>query len=75
MCCLHLVPSSTTPISLINHAAAAERIWFQQFRGGLDAAACDGYAQDSSASRMSELAPVVVWGSRDTRTAGSVRAS
>jgi len=26
-----LVPSLTTPISLIKHAAAAERIWFQRF--------------------------------------------
>lgn len=26
-----LVPSPTTPIALIKHAAAAERIWFQRF--------------------------------------------
>jgi hypothetical protein len=31
-----LVASLTTPISLIKHAAAAERIWFQRFWAGLD---------------------------------------
>jgi uncharacterized damage-inducible protein DinB len=40
-----LVPSLTTPISLIKHAAAAERIWFQRFWAGLDAAECDGYSE------------------------------
>jgi uncharacterized damage-inducible protein DinB len=40
-----LVPSLTTPISLIKHAAAAERIWFQRFWAGLDASACDGYSE------------------------------
>lgn len=38
-----LVPSLTTPISLIKHAAAAERIWFQRFWAGLDESECDGY--------------------------------
>lgn len=40
-----LVPSLTTPISLVKHAAAAERIWFQRFWAGLSANDCDGYAQ------------------------------
>ncbi|MFE5478307.1 DinB family protein [Nocardia sp. NPDC056541] len=40
-----LVASLTTPISLIKHAAAAERIWFQRFWAGLDEAECDGYSQ------------------------------
>ncbi|MGA5462606.1 DinB family protein [Mycobacterium sp. NPDC050041] len=39
-----LVASLTTPISLIKHAAAAERIWFQRFWAELDAAECDGYS-------------------------------
>jgi uncharacterized damage-inducible protein DinB len=39
-----LVASLTSPISLIKHAAAAERIWFQRFWAGLDAAECDGYS-------------------------------
>ncbi len=39
-----LVPSLTTPISLLKHAAAAERIWFQRFWGGLDESECDGYS-------------------------------
>ena len=39
-----LVTSLTTPISLIKHAAAAERIWFQRFWAGLDASECDGYS-------------------------------
>ena len=38
------VASLTTPISLIKHAAAAERIWFQRFWAGLDEADCDGYS-------------------------------
>jgi uncharacterized damage-inducible protein DinB len=40
-----LVTSLTTPISLLKHAAAAERIWFQRFWGGLDEADCDGYSK------------------------------
>ncbi|MGS2809521.1 DinB family protein [Nocardia sp. MW-W600-9] len=40
-----LVASLTTPISLIKHAAAAERIWFQRFWAGLDEADCDGYSR------------------------------
>jgi uncharacterized damage-inducible protein DinB len=39
-----LVASLTTPISLIKHAAAAERIWFQRFWAGLDDSECDGYS-------------------------------
>jgi len=39
-----LVPSLTTPISLIKHAAGAERIWFQRFWAGLDESDCDGYS-------------------------------
>lgn len=39
-----LVASLTTPISLIKHAAAAERIWFQRFWAELDASQCDGYS-------------------------------
>lgn len=40
-----LVTSLTTPISLIKHAAAAERIWFQRFWAGLDESDCDGYSR------------------------------
>ncbi|MDZ7886750.1 MAG: DinB family protein [Mycobacterium sp.] len=40
-----LVDSLTTPISLIKHAAAAERIWFQRFWANLDASECDGYSE------------------------------
>jgi hypothetical protein len=40
-----LVPSLTTPISLIKHCAAAERIWFQRTLAGMDAKDCDGYAE------------------------------
>jgi uncharacterized damage-inducible protein DinB len=39
-----LVASLTTPISLIKHAAAAERIWFQRFWAGLGESECDGYS-------------------------------
>lgn len=30
----HLVPSSTTPIGLVKHAAAVERNWFQHYLAG-----------------------------------------
>lgn len=40
-----LVPSLTTPISLVKHAAAAERIWFQRFWAGLEGSGCDGYSE------------------------------
>ena len=39
-----LVTSLTTPISLIKHAAAAERIWFQRFWAELEEFECDGYS-------------------------------
>ncbi|GAB2747307.1 DinB family protein [Amycolatopsis magusensis] len=39
-----LVASLTTPISLIKHAAGAERIWFQRFWAGLEESECDGYS-------------------------------
>jgi hypothetical protein len=39
-----LVPSLTTPISLIKHCAAAERIWFQRTLAGMSIDACDGHA-------------------------------
>ena len=40
-----LVASLTTPISLIKHAAAAERIWFQRFWAELGEGECDGYSR------------------------------
>lgn len=40
-----LVTSLTTPISLLKHAAAAERIWFQRFWAELDESECDGYSR------------------------------
>src|SRR6478672_5495377 len=39
-----LVPSLTTPISLIKHSAAAERIWFQRTLAGMNIEECDGHA-------------------------------
>lgn len=40
-----LVASLTTPISLIKHAAGAERIWFQRFWAGLEESECGGYSR------------------------------
>ena len=37
-----LVPSMTTSIGLIKHAAFAERMWFQHIVGGLPESECDG---------------------------------
>jgi hypothetical protein len=45
-----LVPSPTTPISLIKHCAAAERIWFQRTLGGMRIEACDGHATGGDGS-------------------------
>jgi len=45
-----LVASLTTPIGLIKHAAAAERIWFQRPLLGLDESACDGHAAGGDGS-------------------------
>ncbi|MEV6278601.1 DinB family protein [Nocardia sp. NPDC051832] len=39
-----LVSSLTSPISLLKHAAAAERIWFQRFWADLEESECDGYS-------------------------------
>ena len=39
-----LVPSLTTPISLIKHCAAAERIWFQRTLAGMSINECNGHA-------------------------------
>jgi uncharacterized damage-inducible protein DinB len=40
-----LVASLTTPISLIKHAAGAERIWFKRFWAELEESECDGYSR------------------------------
>jgi Protein of unknown function (DUF664) len=45
-----LVPSLTTPISLIKHCAAAERIWFQRTLAGMSIDACDGHATGGDGS-------------------------
>lgn len=45
-----LVPSLTTPISLIKHCAAAERIWFQRTLAGISVDECDGHATGGDGS-------------------------
>ena len=45
-----LVPSLTTPISLIKHCAAAERIWFQRTLKGMSIDECDGHAVGGDSS-------------------------
>jgi Protein of unknown function (DUF664) len=45
-----LVPSLTTPISLIKHCAAAERIWFQRTLAGMSIDECDGHATGGDSS-------------------------
>lgn len=45
-----LVPSLTTPISLIKHCAAAERIWFQRTLAGIGVDDCDGHATGGDGS-------------------------
>lgn len=46
----NLVPSLTTPISLIKHCAAAERIWFQRTLAGMSVDECDGHATGGDGS-------------------------
>lgn len=45
-----LVASKTTPIGLIKHAAAAERIWFQHILAGRPKNECDGGTTSGDAS-------------------------
>lgn len=45
-----LVPSLTTPIALIKHAAVAERVWFQHYLLGLEESDCDGCATPGDGS-------------------------
>ncbi|MFJ2667727.1 DinB family protein [Nocardia fluminea] len=73
-----LVASLTTPISLIKHAAAAERIWFQRFWAGLDEAECDGYSErDEGTFAVAEdesLADVIVEFERASRRSRAIAA-
>ena len=45
-----LVSSKTTPISLVKHCAAAERIWFQRTLAGWSVGECTGQAVGGDAS-------------------------
>lgn len=45
-----LVPSLTTPLGLLTHAAAAERSWFQRRLAALPESERDGYAYGDDAS-------------------------
>jgi hypothetical protein len=45
-----LVPSLTTPIGLLKHAAVADRIWFQRILAGLPGSECDGGTTSGDAS-------------------------
>lgn len=47
-----LVPSLTTPIALLKHCAAAERVWFQRTIGGIEESRCDGYARGDDGGWM-----------------------
>jgi len=46
----HLVPSLTTPIGLVKHAAAVERNWFHHFLGGRPREEIAGNARGDDAS-------------------------
>ncbi|MEU4321526.1 DinB family protein [Nocardia fluminea] len=73
-----LVASLTTPISLIKHAAAAERIWFQRFWAGLDEAECDGYSKRDegtfAVAADESLADVIVEFERASRRSRAIAA-
>lgn len=44
------VPSLSTPISLIKHCSAAERVWFQRTLAGMKIEECDGQATGGDGS-------------------------
>lgn len=44
------VPSLTTPLSLVKHCAAAERIWFQRTLARMRLDECDGHAEGGDGS-------------------------
>lgn len=46
----HLVPSATTPIGLVKHAAAVERNWFQHYLAGRPREQIAGNASGDAAS-------------------------
>lgn len=48
-----LVASRTTPLGLLKHAAAVERLWFQERLAGLPPDAWDGSTDDEEAWRLS----------------------
>jgi hypothetical protein len=58
----HLVPSSTTPIGLVKHAAAVERNWFQHYLAGRPREQIAGNAGGDDAS----------WEVSDDETIGDV---
>ena len=66
-----LVASLTTPISLIKHAAAAERIWFQRFWAGLDES-LPGIGVRQAAYGLDECFAVAVEHVLDDRSFGSI---
>jgi len=47
-----LVASETTPLGLLKHAAAVERLWFQERLAGLPPAERDGSTDDVAAWRL-----------------------
>ncbi|MFE0876202.1 DinB family protein [Streptomyces smyrnaeus] len=49
-----LVPSMTTSIGLVKHAAFAERMWFQHVLGGLPEAECDGAMAGEASFEVSD---------------------
>ncbi|GAA3721745.1 DinB family protein [Gordonia hankookensis] len=59
---MRLVPSLTTPLSLVKHCAAAERVWFQRTLAALPPSRCDGYATGDDHS----------WLTSDSETVGDV---
>ncbi len=47
-----VVPSATTPLGLLKHAAAVERLWFQERLAGLPPTERDGSTDDVEAWRL-----------------------
>lgn len=62
-----LVPSLTSPITVVKHCAAAERVGFKRTVGGLAEAECDGYARETTAGGSCRRGRRSPWRSRGSR--------
>lgn len=68
---MRLVPSLTTPLSLVKHAAAVERSWFQKSLAGRSADEIDGCSDGSDVSFLLDDSDTVASVIAEFRAAGA----